>query len=49
MTFATELKDGYDWSYRSFYSWTNICKASWQHDKLKHAVNISLCRRLEKI
>src|SRR6476646_2023968 len=21
---ATELKEGYDWAYRSFYSWTNI-------------------------
>jgi radical SAM superfamily enzyme YgiQ (UPF0313 family) len=35
---AKELKDGYDWAYRSFYSWTNIWKASWQHDKLKHTI-----------
>ncbi|MDP4261062.1 MAG: radical SAM protein [Bacteroidota bacterium] len=35
---AEELQLGYDWAYRSFYSWSNIRKASWQHDKLKHAV-----------
>ncbi|GAO45503.1 B12-binding domain-containing radical SAM protein [Flavihumibacter petaseus] len=37
---ASELKSGYDWAYRSFYSWRNIAKASWQHDQpemiLKH-------------
>jgi radical SAM superfamily enzyme YgiQ (UPF0313 family) len=33
-----QLKTGYDWAYRSFYSWSNICKASWQHDKLKHII-----------
>jgi len=33
-----ELKAGYDWAYRSFYSWMNIWKASSQHDKLKHAI-----------
>jgi radical SAM superfamily enzyme YgiQ (UPF0313 family) len=33
-----ELKRGYDWAYRSFYSWTNIWKASWQHERLKHAI-----------
>ncbi|MDR3185134.1 MAG: B12-binding domain-containing radical SAM protein [Prevotellaceae bacterium] len=37
---AAELKAGYDWAYRSFYSWKNILKASWLHDsyrkKLKH-------------
>lgn len=31
-----ELKEGYDWAYRSFYSWRNISKASLQHDNLKH-------------
>ena len=35
---AEELKKGYDWSYRNFYSWTNIWKASCQHDKLKHSI-----------
>jgi len=33
-----ELKKGYDWSYKSFYSWGNIFKASIQHDNLKHAL-----------
>jgi radical SAM superfamily enzyme YgiQ (UPF0313 family) len=33
-----ELKAGYDWAYRSFYSWTNIAKASLQHDNLKHVI-----------
>ncbi|HET6994809.1 MAG TPA: radical SAM protein [Chitinophagaceae bacterium] len=33
-----QLKTGYDWAYRSFYSWSNILKASWQHDKLKHTI-----------
>jgi radical SAM superfamily enzyme YgiQ (UPF0313 family) len=35
---ADELKKGYDWAYRSFYSWTNIWKSSWQHQKLQHTV-----------
>lgn len=33
---ADELKRGYDWAYRSFYSWSNITKASLQHENLKH-------------
>jgi radical SAM superfamily enzyme YgiQ (UPF0313 family) len=37
---ANELKKGYEWAYRSFYSWSNIFKASMQHNsweqKLKH-------------
>jgi radical SAM superfamily enzyme YgiQ (UPF0313 family) len=33
-----QLKQGYDWAYRSFYSWSNIWKASWQHDGLKHTI-----------
>ncbi|MBL7767358.1 MAG: B12-binding domain-containing radical SAM protein [Flavipsychrobacter sp.] len=37
---AAELKNGYDWAYRSFYSWSNVLKASLQHSetelKLKH-------------
>ncbi len=35
---ANELKMGYDWAYRSFYSWKNILGASLQHDRLKHMV-----------
>jgi radical SAM superfamily enzyme YgiQ (UPF0313 family) len=33
---AAELKRGYDWAYRSFYSWQNIVKASLGHDTFKH-------------
>lgn len=33
---AEELKEGYDWAYRSFYSWSNIAKASLRHDSLHH-------------
>ncbi|MDO6433901.1 radical SAM protein [Flavitalea sp. BT771] len=33
---AVELKSGYDWAYRSFYSWRNIVKASLGHDTFKH-------------
>jgi hypothetical protein len=33
-----ELKRGYDWAYRSFYSWSNILKGSLQHEKLKHQI-----------
>jgi radical SAM superfamily enzyme YgiQ (UPF0313 family) len=33
---AAELKRGYDWAYRSFYSWRNIVKASLGHDTFKH-------------
>jgi radical SAM superfamily enzyme YgiQ (UPF0313 family) len=35
---AEELKHGYDWAYKSFYSWTNIVKASLGHEKLQHIV-----------
>ncbi|MGB8192470.1 MAG: radical SAM protein [Chitinophagaceae bacterium] len=35
---AGQLKTGYDWAYKSFYSWSNIFKASMQHDKWKHAM-----------
>jgi radical SAM superfamily enzyme YgiQ (UPF0313 family) len=35
---AEELKQGYDWAYRSFYSWSNIYKASLQHESLKHCI-----------
>ena len=33
-----ELKEGYDWAYRSFYSWKNITRASLQHNSIKHAI-----------
>jgi radical SAM superfamily enzyme YgiQ (UPF0313 family) len=33
---ADELKDGYDWAYRSFYSWRNILKASCTHDSYRY-------------
>lgn len=35
---AQQLKEGYDWAYKSFYSWSNIFKASMQHDELKHKI-----------
>ncbi|RYE58345.1 MAG: B12-binding domain-containing radical SAM protein [Sphingobacteriales bacterium] len=33
---AEELKMGYDWAYKAFYSWSNITRASLQHDYVKH-------------
>ncbi len=33
---SEELKNGYDWAYKAFYSWTNILKASVHHDLPKH-------------
>ena len=30
-----ELKQGYDWAYKEFYSWSNIFRASFGHDNLK--------------
>ena len=33
---ADELKNGYDWAYKEFYSWSNILKASLNHDSHKH-------------
>jgi radical SAM superfamily enzyme YgiQ (UPF0313 family) len=35
---AQQLKRGYDWSYKSFYSWRNITKASMQHQNFKQIV-----------
>jgi radical SAM superfamily enzyme YgiQ (UPF0313 family) len=35
---AAELKRGYDRAYSSFYSWSNICRASLGHDNLKHII-----------
>ena len=41
---AEELKNGYDWAYKEFYSWKNIVKSSLNHEsnkhKLKHFFNI---------
>ena len=31
-----ELKTGYDWSYKEFYSWSNILKGSLNHEVPKH-------------
>lgn len=33
---SDELKNGYDWAYKEFYSWSNILKASLNHDSHKH-------------
>ena len=33
---AEELEKGYHWAYREFYAWSNIAKASLQHDAIKH-------------
>jgi radical SAM superfamily enzyme YgiQ (UPF0313 family) len=33
-----DLKEGYDWAYQSFYGWSNVWKASWQHEKLQHTI-----------
>jgi radical SAM superfamily enzyme YgiQ (UPF0313 family) len=33
-----QLVDGYHQAYREFYSWTNIAKASLQHENVKHAL-----------
>jgi radical SAM superfamily enzyme YgiQ (UPF0313 family) len=35
---AAELKKGYDDAYRSFYSWSNIWRASVGHDNLKYMI-----------
>jgi len=35
---ASELEAGYQWSYNEFYKWSNIFKASFKHDSLKHSV-----------
>lgn len=33
---AEELKNGYDWAYKEFYSWSNIVKSSLNHQTHKH-------------
>ncbi|MEK7257525.1 MAG: radical SAM protein, partial [Bacteroidota bacterium] len=35
---AEALKAGYDWAYEEFYAWSNIFKASWEHETLKHKI-----------
>ncbi len=35
---AAELKTGYDWSYKEFYKWKSIIKASFRHESLKHTI-----------
>ena len=35
---AAQLKDGYDWAYKEFYSWRNILKGSLTHQDPKHAL-----------
>ena len=34
-----ELKAGYDWAYREFYSWHNILKSSFGHDNLQQRLS----------
>lgn len=31
-----QLKEGYDWAYKEFYSWANIVKGSLEHEAVKH-------------
>ncbi|MEM6829560.1 MAG: radical SAM protein [Bacteroidota bacterium] len=33
---SQELKDGYDWAYKAFYSWSNIFQSSMNHESVKH-------------
>ncbi len=33
---AKELEDGYNWSYKEFYKWSNIFESSIKHDSNKH-------------
>ncbi len=33
---SEELKKGYDWSYKEFYSWSSILKSSMSHETIKH-------------
>jgi radical SAM superfamily enzyme YgiQ (UPF0313 family) len=33
---ADELKTGYDWAYKEFYSWSNILQGSLHHESNKH-------------
>ena len=31
-----ELKEGYNWAYKEFYTWRNIFEASGNHNLVKH-------------
>ena len=31
-----ELKEGYDWSYKTFYTWPSIVRSSLFHGSIKH-------------
>ncbi len=33
---AEELKNGYDWAYKEFYSWSNVFKSSMNHESNRH-------------
>lgn len=33
---ADEIKSGYNWAYKEFYSWSNIFKSSFSHESHKH-------------
>ena len=33
---SRELKNGYDWAYREFYSWPNVMRSSFGHSDPKH-------------
>ena len=33
---ADELKNGYNWAYKEFYSWSNIFRSSLHHESNKH-------------
>jgi len=35
---AEQLKAGYDWSYKAFYTWSNILTAASQHRSVGHRV-----------
>jgi radical SAM superfamily enzyme YgiQ (UPF0313 family) len=35
---AEQLEAGYQWAYREFYTWSNIFRASTNHDSVKHMI-----------
>ncbi|MCX6238518.1 MAG: radical SAM protein [Bacteroidia bacterium] len=50
---ADELKNGYNWAYKEFYSWTNIIKSSINHEshmhKLKHFIYTGGWKKFEPV
>lgn len=50
---ADELKTGYNWAYKEFYSWSNIIKSSINHDsdmhKLKHFIYSGGWKKFEPV